>query len=392
MHYRNSLLTARSSNLRWQARLQKNEQDYATAQAQLKQANAAELQKLQANMEKQTALMSQASDEQVKALTADLNKQITLLKQKEAGLEKAQAESQTTREALAKQQAAAKALEQQNQQLAKQLQDKAQQADKIQALISVTNREISPESGVRMRIGGSEETAGRAPKRHKMHYRNSLLTAREGQLAPQARLQKNEQDYATAQAQLKQANAELQKLQANVEKQTALMSQASDEQVKALTADLNKQIALLKQKEAGLEKAQAESQTTREALAKQQAAAEVFSSRTSSWRSSCKTKRKQADKIQASLAEQTAKLAQKAALEARIGGSEETAGRAPSGAKCIIETVYDSEKQQLALQARLQKNEQDYATAQAQLKQANAELQKLQANMETNCLDEPSQR
>ncbi|MDH2325237.1 hypothetical protein QDQ80_23490, partial [Providencia rettgeri] len=68
-------------------------------------------------------------------------------------------------------------------------------------------------------------------------------------------------------AQLKQANAELQKLQANVEKQTALMSQASDEQVKALTADLNKQIALLKQKEAGLEKAQAESQTTREALA-----------------------------------------------------------------------------------------------------------------------------
>ncbi|MEX6257243.1 hypothetical protein [Providencia huaxiensis] len=48
-----------------------------------------------------------------------------------------------------------------------------------------------------------------------------------------------------------------------MEKQTALMSQASDEQVKALTADLNKQIALLKQKEAGLKKAQAESHDAR---------------------------------------------------------------------------------------------------------------------------------
>ncbi|WP_147318199.1 hypothetical protein, partial [Providencia rettgeri] len=67
-----------------------------------------------------------------------------------------------------------------------------------------------------------------------------------------AKLSQQEQSYATAQAQLKQAKADLQKLQADVEKQTALMSQASDQQVKALTADLNKQLALLKQKEDGL--------------------------------------------------------------------------------------------------------------------------------------------
>ncbi|MBO1916198.1 hypothetical protein J4727_09940 [Providencia rettgeri] len=64
----------------------------------------------------------------------------------------------------------------------------------------------------------------------------------------QAKLNQQEHDYVTAQAQLKQANADLQKLQGEMEKQTALMSQASDQQVKALTADLNKQLALLKQR------------------------------------------------------------------------------------------------------------------------------------------------
>ncbi|MGC4885558.1 hypothetical protein ACON3F_22985, partial [Providencia hangzhouensis] len=60
----------------------------------------------------------------------------------------------------------------------------------------------------------------------------------------QAKLRQQEQNYVTAQAQLKQANADLQKLQGEMEKQTTLMSQASDQQVKALTADLNKQLAL----------------------------------------------------------------------------------------------------------------------------------------------------
>ncbi|WP_275077043.1 hypothetical protein, partial [Providencia rettgeri] len=75
----------------------------------------------------------------------------------------------------------------------------------------------------------------------------------------QAKLSQNEQNYATAQAQLQQADTDLQKLRKDVEKQTALLNQASDAQVKAITADLNKQVALLKQKEDGLKKAEADS-------------------------------------------------------------------------------------------------------------------------------------
>ncbi|MEY0066153.1 hypothetical protein AB7222_21980, partial [Providencia rettgeri] len=72
----------------------------------------------------------------------------------------------------------------------------------------------------------------------------------------QAKLNQQEQNYVTAQAQLKQANTDLQKLKNEVETKTALMNQASDQQIKALTADLNKQLALLKQKEDGLKKAE----------------------------------------------------------------------------------------------------------------------------------------
>ncbi|MEX6035725.1 hypothetical protein [Providencia hangzhouensis] len=40
-----------------------------------------------------------------------------------------------------------------------------------------------------------------------------------------------------------------------------------------------------------------------------------------------------------------------------------------------VETVWNSEKQQAELQAKLRQQEQNYVTAQAQLKQANADLQ-----------------
>ncbi|MBO1916191.1 hypothetical protein J4727_09915 [Providencia rettgeri] len=52
----------------------------------------------------------------------------------------------------------------------------------------------------------------------------------------------------------------------------------------------------------------------------------------------------------------------------------------------------NSEKQQAELQAKLRQQEHDYVTAQAQLKQANADLQKLQGRWKTDRLDEPSQR
>ncbi|MFL3037056.1 hypothetical protein, partial [Providencia stuartii] len=66
----------------------------------------------------------------------------------------------------------------------------------------------------------------------------------------QEKLAKQEQEFATAQTQLKKANTDVVELQKEIEKQKQLMTQASDQQVKALTADLNQQIALLKKQEA----------------------------------------------------------------------------------------------------------------------------------------------
>ncbi|OBY34783.1 hypothetical protein PR729_24760 [Providencia rettgeri] len=86
----------------------------------------------------------------------------------------------------------------------------------------------------------------------------------------QGKLRQQEQDYAAAQAQLKQANADLLKLQKDVEKQTALIGQASDKQVKELTINLNKQIALLKQKESALAKLESEKKSINDALTAQE--------------------------------------------------------------------------------------------------------------------------
>ncbi|MEX6035726.1 hypothetical protein [Providencia hangzhouensis] len=53
----------------------------------------------------------------------------------------------------------------------------------------------------------------------------------------------------------------------------------------------------------------------------------------------------------------------------------------------------NSEKQQAELQAKLNQQEHDYVTAQAQLKQANADLTKApRGDGKTDRLDEPSQR
>nr|CAC9122815.1 Uncharacterised protein [Providencia rettgeri] len=60
-----------------------------------------------------------------------------------------------------------------------------------------------------------------------------------------------------------------------------------------------------------MKKAETESKVTREALAKQQADAKALAEKNQQLVTQLKQKAQQADKIQASLAEQTAKLAQK---------------------------------------------------------------------------------
>ncbi|WP_415884700.1 hypothetical protein, partial [Providencia huaxiensis] len=198
----------------------------------------------------------------------------------------------------------------------------------------------------------------------------------------QAKLLQQEQNYTTAQAQLKQANADLQKLKNEVETKTALMNQASDQQVKALTADLNKQLALLKQKEDGLKKAETESQTTREALAKQQADAKVLAEKNQQLTAELQQKAQQADKIQASLAEQTAKAAQKVALESELAIAKKQLAEQQAAQNTLSKQYAESQKQQEQLQTNLKQNEQNFVDAQKQLQQANADLLKLQKDVE----------
>ncbi|WP_239354813.1 hypothetical protein, partial [Providencia rettgeri] len=198
----------------------------------------------------------------------------------------------------------------------------------------------------------------------------------------QAKLRQQEQNYVTAQAQLKQANTDLQKLKNEVETKTALMNQASDQQVKALTADLNKQLALLKQKEDGLKKAETESKVTREALAKQQADAKALAEKNQQLVTQLKQKAQQADKIQASLAEQTAKLAQKITLESELATAKKQLAEQQAAQNVLSKQYVESQKQQQQLQENLKQNEQNFVNAQKQLEQANAELLKLQKDVE----------
>ncbi|MGO2304988.1 MAG: hypothetical protein ACTH5W_09855, partial [Providencia sp.] len=215
------------------------------------------------------------TDEQVKSVTASLLQQQELLKQKEDELLLAQNQKNDIQVVLKAQQDAAKLLETQNQQLTKQLTEKTQQAEKIaQSLVEQTaNAEqkvvLERELAAAKQQLQAHQTAQDALSKQ---YADSQKQQQQLQLA----LTQNEQNYAAAQKQFEQANTDLLKLQKDVEKQTALMSQASDAQVKALTADLNQQVALLKQKEDGLKKAEVDSQATREALAKQQAAAKLL--------------------------------------------------------------------------------------------------------------------
>ncbi|WP_425299645.1 hypothetical protein, partial [Providencia rettgeri] len=288
--------------------LAEKEQLYAAANVKIEQLTA-DIAKLELDAKNQLQLAGN-TDEQVKLVTNELLQQKELLKQKEIELNTAKSEKDDVQSALNAQQAGTKQLEQQNQQLLAQLAEKEQLAEKIQA--SLIEKTAQADQKVAL-----EKALKEAQTAQSMLV--AQLAASEKQQAElQAKLSQNEQDYATAQAQLQQADTDLQKLHKDVEKQTALLNQASDEQVKAITADLNKQVALLKQKEDGLKKAEADSQSTRDALAKQQSAAKELEQKNQQLTAQLTEKSQQADKIQAELVAQTAKAADKAALETEL--------------------------------------------------------------------------
>ncbi|MEY0300838.1 hypothetical protein AB7W11_02800, partial [Providencia manganoxydans] len=195
-----------------QEKLTQSELNYTEAQAQLKQATA-DVAQLQNEIEKQKQLMTQASDEQVKSLTAELNQQVALLKQQQDVAQKMAAESQSARDELIKQQEAAKQLE-----------------DKLKIAQQQLQTQKAEQETLTKQYGDSQQA----------------------QQQLQAKLAENENAFSAAQAQLKQANSDVALLQKEIEKQKQLMTQATDQQIKALSADLDQQVAQLKQKEAAL--------------------------------------------------------------------------------------------------------------------------------------------
>ncbi|WP_273802716.1 hypothetical protein, partial [Proteus vulgaris] len=76
-------------------------------------------------------------------------------------------------------------------------------------------------------------------------------------------------------------------------------------------------------------------------------------------------------KIQASLVEQSAKVAQKITLESELAAAKQQLQEHQAAQNILSKQYTESQKQQQQLQATLTQNEQNYTAAQKQLAQAN---------------------
>ncbi|MCZ0199237.1 hypothetical protein, partial [Escherichia coli] len=95
--------------------------------------------------------------------------------------------------------------------------------------------------------------------------------------------------------------------------------------------------------------AETESQTTRDALAKQQADAKALAEKNQQLVAELQQKAQQADRIQASLAEQTAKAAEKVALEAELAAAKKQLAEHQAAQNALSKQFANSEKQQADL-------------------------------------------
>lgn len=194
-------------------------------------------------------------------------------------------------------------------------------------------------------------------------------------------LAEKEQLFVAANLKIEQLTADIAKLELDAKNQLQ-MAGNTDEQIKSVTAELLQQKELLKQKESELAAVQSQKDDVQVALKAQQDSAKLLEQQNQQLQSQLVEKEQLAEKIQASLAEKTLQVEQKAALEVALKEAQEQLNNHQTTQNTLAKQLADSEKQQAQLQAQLSQNEQNYSVAQAQLKQANAELQKLQANME----------
>ncbi|EUD09069.1 FKBP-type peptidyl-prolyl cis-trans isomerase [Providencia alcalifaciens] len=220
----------------------------------------AEIAKLQSDA-KQQLQSSGNTDEQLKTLSANLLTQETLLKQREDELKQVQSQKNDVQSALKQQQDAVKQLEQQNQQLA----EKSKQNEKIQVVLAEQTAQLVQKNALEVELANAKKQQLTQQNAHEKIAKQ--LTDSQNQYAQlQAQLATNEQGYAEAKKQLAQANAEVQKLRTELEKQTELAGKATDQQVKELTTELNQQITLLKAREETLTKLDLENKNVQNSL------------------------------------------------------------------------------------------------------------------------------
>ncbi|MEX9947651.1 hypothetical protein AB7X11_03930 [Providencia alcalifaciens] len=246
------------------------EAELATSKQQLAKANI-DLQNVKQELENKAVLMAQASDKQVKALS------------------------------------------EQNQKLLTQLAEKSQQNDKAQATLVEQTAKLVQKNALDVELAEAKKQQATQQNAHEK-IAKQLADSQNQYAQLQAQLASNEQSYADAKKQLAQANTEVQKLRAELEKQTELAGKDTDLQVKELTAELNKQISLLKGREEALTKLDQENKGIQDSLKAQLSDKQQLESQNSQLLSQAKEKEALIAKLESDIAnrnKQQAEIEQK---------------------------------------------------------------------------------
>ncbi len=217
--------------------LAEREKSASAAEKQLK-ATQSQLVKLQQDIDKQNKMMSQTNDKQVVVLSASLKEQQNALKQKEIELAKTQKENDAIRQQLTEN-------ARQNDLVSRQIKEKEQQIIQLESSIAAKNKTVGKQS----------------------ELEKQLQISQASQKTLEAQLSQRDKTASDAEKQLKATQAELAKLQQDIDKQRQVMSQTSDKQVTVLSASLKEQQTALQQKEAELVKVRKDNEAVRQQLA-----------------------------------------------------------------------------------------------------------------------------
>ncbi len=337
-----------------------------------------EIAKLQSDA-KQQLESSGNTDEQLKTLSANLLTQETLLKQREDELKQVQSQKNDVQSALKQQQDAVKQLEQQNQQLA----EKSKQNEKIQVVLAEQTAQLVQKNALEVELANAKKQQLTQQNAHEKIAKQ--LTDSQNQYAQlQAQLATNEQGYAEAKKQLAQANAEVQKLRTELEKQTELAGKATDQQVKELTTELNQQITLLKAREETLTKLDLENKNVQNSLKAQLSDKQQLESQNALLASQAKEKEIQIAKLEKDIASRNQ---QQSDLEQKLLDVNKQLNVLKLEAeKFTAENVAKKDQELLQLKKQLDEktaadsqSRQELASVQENLKKAKDELASLKA-------------